>query len=375
MKRGVLITPRKILIIRLSAIGDVARTLPALRALRATYASAFIAWVVEDSAADLLRGHPDLDRVFVLERSQWKKDFRSLNTCGTPFLQLASIMKDIRKEGFDLALDFHGILKSGLISFFSGAAVRAGLRRTYCKEANYLFNNYHVDVGTNAISRIERNLRFVGFLGIAVTDHHEPVIPISDVDRASIDRFFGDHTLADHWPLIAIHPGTSRKTLYKRWDPSCYAALADRLIEQHNAKIVWTWGPGELSTVQAVVAMMKHDSIIAGSVTLKQLAELFRRCALFVGSDSGPMHIASFMKTPVVVIYGPTDPVVNAPYRQERSFILRKDVSCNPCREKNCSRLDRMAAVTTEEVFHAATELLGVEHPDIAGSREQQANP
>ncbi len=371
MKKPPVQDPRKILIIRLSAIGDVVRTLPALRALRRKFPEAYIAWVAEDSSADLLSGHPDLDRVFVFKRSEWKKHRRGLSGLLAAVRQIASVVREIRRAGFDLVLDFHGILKSGLVSLFSGVPFRAGLSGSYVKEGNHLFNNYHVDVGSASISRIERNLRFIRFLGIDEQDRYDPVIPVTDADRIDTDRFLKEHGLAGEEPLIVIHPGTSRKTLYKRWDPASYAVLADRLIEELRAKVVWTWGPGEHETVQSIVGCMRHASIVAGRMTLTRLAELFRRAALFVGSDSGPMHLACFVQTPAVVLYGPTDPVVNAPYPYSRFIMLRKDVSCNPCRKRDCSRVDCMAAITPEEVYEAAIALIrgGSAHA-AAGGRQ-----
>jgi lipopolysaccharide heptosyltransferase I len=364
--------PRKILIIRLGAIGDVIRTLPALRALRTTLPEACIGWAVEDSSADLLTGHPDLDRVFVFKRSEWKKNRGGPSGLLAPVAQVCSIVRAIRREHFDLVLDFHGILKSGLVSFLSGVSCRAGLSRLYVKEGNHLFNNYHVDVGSASISRIERNLRFIHFLGIDATARYDPVIPVTEADRIETDRFLKEQGLTGGEPLIVMHPGTSRKTIYKRWDPASYAMLADRLIEEHKAKIIWTWGPGERETVQFIVGRMSHDSVVAGRVTLTRLAELFRRASLFVGSDSGPMHLACFVHTPAVVLYGPTDPVVNAPYQHSRFIMLRKDVSCNPCRKRDCRRTDCMAAITSDEVYDAAVVLLrdGSTQTAEAGGRQ-----
>jgi 3-deoxy-D-manno-octulosonic-acid transferase/heptosyltransferase-1 len=364
--------PRKILIIRLSAIGDVVRTLPALRALRTKLPEAFIGWAVEDSSADLLTGHPDLDRVFVFKRSEWKKNRGKPSGLLAPVLQVASVVRAIRRERFDLVLDFHGILKSGLVSLVSGVPFRAGLSRPYVKEGNHLFNNYHVDVGSASISRIERNVRFIRFLGIDEAARYDPVIPVTETDRIETDRFLKEQGLAGGEPLIVIHPGTSRKTLYKRWDPASYAVLADRLIEELKAHIVWTWGPGELETVQSIVGRMGHASVVAGRVSLTRLAELFRRASLFVGSDSGPMHLACFVHTPAVVLYGPTDPVVNAPYQHSRFIMLRKDVSCNPCRKRDCSRTDCMAAITSDEVYNAAVALVrgGSTQTAEAGGRQ-----
>ena len=349
--------PRRILIIRLSAIGDVVRTLPALRALRSRFPSAYIAWVVEENTYNLLQDHPDLDRVFLFKRKKWIEDIVSVQNCLKPIQEVRALIKAIREDRFDMVLDFHGILKSGVISILSGAPVRVGFSRNYCKEGNHLFSNRHIDVETASLNRIERNLRFISFLGVD-PENHDPLVPITNEDRNVIDTFLQEKGLVGRTPLIAIHPGTSRKTLYKRWDPLSYARVADHLIEHYNANIIWTWGPGELETVRSAVAHMKCDSTVACSVSLRQLAELFRRCDLFVGSDSGPMHIASFVKTPVVVIYGPTDHLVNAPYENNPHRVLRKDVSCNPCRKRDCARLSCMSAVTPEDVIEAVTQLL-----------------
>jgi lipopolysaccharide heptosyltransferase II len=354
------ISPKKILIIRLSAIGDVVRTLPALRALRHKYPSAYIAWIVEENAQDILQGHPDLNHLFVFKRKNWSAGFFGLNNFFNSFKGVLDFLKEVRREQFDLVLDFHGILKSGVLSFLSGAPLRVGLSRTYSKEFNYLFNNYHIDLKTDAVSRIERNLNFIRFLGINC-DKQEPIIPITDEDKLSIDNFFKEKGLCEHTPLIAIHPGTSQKTLYKRWNLSYYATLADKLVERLHAKIIWTWGPKELEIVETVVGQMRHKSTIACKTeSLRHLAEIFRRSNLFLGSDSGPMHIASFVKTPVVVIYGPTDPVVNAPYKNNLHIVLRKDLPCSPCRKRNCKSIQCMNMVSHDEVFDAVCKILKI---------------
>ncbi len=355
------IVPRKILIIRLSAIGDVVRTLPALSALRHRFPSAYIAWVVEENAQDLLEKHPDLDHLFVFKRKRWSEGFFGLHNFQRSSREILDFLKGVRGEHFDLVLDFHGILKSGLLSFLSGAPMRVGFSRHYSKEFNYLFNNHHITLETDAISRIKRNLKFISFLDIH-DDRQEPIIPITDEDRESIDIFFKEKGIESHTPLIAIHPGTSQNTSYKRWNISCYAAVADKLIERLGAKIIWTWGPGELDCAEAVVEKMKNESIIACKTErLRQLAEIFRRCDLFLGSDSGPMHIASFVKTPVAVIYGATDPVVNAPYEKNPHVVLRKDLPCNPCRKRNCQSRECMDMVKPDEVFDAVCKLLKLE--------------
>jgi lipopolysaccharide heptosyltransferase I len=357
------INTEKFLIIRLSAIGDVVRTLPALRALRNKFPSAYIAWIVEENAGDILQGHPDLNRLFVFKRKRWTKEISNLQSILNPLKEVIDFFREIREERFDIVLDFHGILKSGVISFLSGVPLRVGFNRKYSKECNHFFNNYHINLDTDAINRIERNLNLIRFLGINCDDDQYPIIPIANEDRDYINNFFTEKGLNKHNLLIAIHPGTSKKTPYKRWNISYYATVADELIERLQAKIIWTWGPGELETSEAIVECMKHESTIACKTgKLRQLAEIFRRSDLFLGSDSGPMHIASFVRTPVVAIYGPTDPVVNAPYERNPHIMLRKDLPCSPCRKRECKNVQCMAMIKPDEVFNAVCKLLNAKN-------------
>ena len=144
----------RILIVRLGAIGDVIRTLPALRALRHNLPDASIAWVVEDRAASLLINHPDLNKVFVLPRKEWQKNPLSVKT----IKEIIRLTKKLRKENFDLVLDFHGLFKSGLITFLTGVEHRVGYARKFSKEGNYLFTNDRVALPDYKINRVEKNL-------------------------------------------------------------------------------------------------------------------------------------------------------------------------------------------------------------------------
>ena len=348
----------RILIIRLGSIGDVVRTLPALRTIRQESPSAYIAWLVEEKARDILEGHPDLDRVIVFPREKIVRGFSNPFTCLQTLALPLRFVSEIKKMKFDLVLDFHGILKSGLIAFFSGASNRVGFSRGYCQEMNYIFNNRHINPGDRRLNRIEKNLKLLSVLGIGV-EELDPSIPITRDDCEKIDDFFLRNMAHDHHPLIAIHPGTSPSTPYKRWNEERYARLADSLIEDYQAKAVLTWGPDELATVNTIAGLMKHPPIIAFEMdNLRQLAEIFRRCDLYVGSDTGPMHIAASVRTPVVAIFGPTDHVVNAPSRKNQNIIVRSDVACSPCREYCCPDRTCMKAVSLDAVREAVVTLL-----------------
>jgi lipopolysaccharide heptosyltransferase II len=352
--------PSKILIIRLGSVGDVVRTLPALRALRERFPSAYIAWLVEEKAKGILEGNPDLDRIILFPRKKLVKGFVNPFTFLPTLIEPVRFIRELRGMKFDLVLDFHGILKSGLISFLSGATHRVGFSRGFCKELNYFFNNYHVNPKDKRLNRIEKNLSLLSALGIKPVEL-DPIIPLRQDNEKEIDNFFQQNMLENYHPLIVIHPGTSATTPYKRWDEERYATLADTLIEDYHARVIFTWGPGELSTVEKIVHQMKHSSVIAFETdNLQQLTEIFRRCDLYIGSDTGPMHIAALVRTPVIAIFGPTDHVVNAPSKKNRNFIVRRDVACSPCRKFTCASRECMKAITPEEVLQAAIKSLNL---------------
>ena len=348
----------KILIIRLSAIGDVVRALPAANALRDRFPTAHITWVLEEKARDVLAYQPEVDETIVFQRDRWKKGILNPLTFLRTIGEVYRFVKELRGKHWDIAFDFHGILKSGLISYLSGAKDRVGFGRGYCKEWNHLFNNRKVNPRSSRTSRFERNLALLGYLGLD-GGRRGVDLRVSQEDVDYVDQFFRDRCLATSGPLVAIHPGTSPKTPYKRWASTKYSELADGLVEELKASVLFTWGPGEKPMVDEVRGRMRRGSMVAPEThSLKQLAEIFRRCNLYIGSDTGPMHIASLVKTPVVGIYGPTDPIVNAPYEGTPHVIVRKDLPCSPCRNRGCKDVKCMEAISSQDVLDAAKTLL-----------------
>jgi ADP-heptose:LPS heptosyltransferase len=236
--------------------------------------------------------------------------------------------------------------------------VRVSLTRAFTKEFNFLFNNCRFPLEAGSISRIERNLMLLEKMGLKVIDDY-PVIPITDHDRSAVKDYFRQSRIDHGRLLVVIHPGTSPKTLYKRWDPHRYAIVADQLIQDYAAQIVFTWGGRELDTVNEIIEKMKYHAHIACETTsLGQLAEIFRHCDLYIGGDTGPMHLAAFMKVPVVAIFGPTDFIVNAPYKKTKHIIIRKEIECSPCRVRDCKKRDCMKAIQDDDVIQAARLIL-----------------
>ncbi len=347
---------QKFLILRLSAVGDVIRTLPAAKALKEHYPSSSITWIVEEPSLSFLKSQPEVDEVILFPRKRWTKGIKSLRNIWVTIGEMRGFVEDLRKRRFDVVLDFHGILKSGLLSFLSGSPKRIGYGRRSTKEGNFLFSNVKVKLPGERISRFERNLVLLKGMGLELKEPKSS-LHIPPEDREYVASFFKASSGSFSRPLIAIHPGTSAKAFFKRWGPDQYAQLADRLIQELNATVLFSWGDGELEWVEGIRKEMKKPSLLAPKTdSLTQLGEFYRHCDLYIGGDTGPMHIASFMGIPAVVIYGPTDPIENEPIGNH--IKVRKEVGCNPCHEYSCKELFCLKAISADEVFEATKGIL-----------------
>ncbi len=349
---------QKILVLRLSAAGDVIRTLPAVKALKEHSPSFSITWIVEEPSRALLESQPEVDEVILFPRKKWTKGMKSFRGIWGTIREVRRFVEDLRRRRFDVALDFHGLLKSGLLSFLSGSPKRVGYDRRSSKEGNFLFSNVRVSLPSRKISRFQRNLALIRGMGVEVKES-EYYLHVPSQDREYVESFFRGLSATLQRPLIAIHPGTSQKALFKRWMPDQYARLSDQLIQDLHATVLFTWGDGELDWVERIRKQMKEPSLLSPKTeSLTQLGEVYRNCDLYIGGDTGPMHVASLTGIPAVVIYGPTDPVENEPIG--RHIKVRKEVGCNPCHEYSCRRLTCIKAISADEVFAATKEILGI---------------
>lgn len=299
----------RILIIRLSAIGDVVRVLPALHALRDLYPTAQIDWIVEPKSAAIVEGHPALDQVLLFERTD-------------SFMEAArafqAVSRTVRQNKYDIVLDFHGILKSGLLMKASRAKKRLGFAPPRSQEMSHLFANERVDLPSQRMNRIEENLALARALG-AKLHSLDVVIEVPHDAEDDVDVYLEDAFHADK-RLVLVHAPVERPE--KQWPLDHYARLCDMLAADGRFEVLLTWGPGQLEVAQTVAQMSRRKPLIAPETPdLKHFAALAARAGLFVGGDTGPMHIASAMGTPVAAIFGGTDPAKHGPLRQPHEVL------------------------------------------------------
>jgi ADP-heptose:LPS heptosyltransferase len=338
------IPAERILVIRLGALGDVVRTRWAFAGVRALYPRARIDWLVEDRAAAGLVALPGLSEQVVVPRRRLRARH--------PWVALATLREfagELRARRYDLSVDFHGVFRSGFLAWAAGIPVRVGYAAPIAKEWSHWFATLTAPAPRH-VSRFERNAALVRFLGGEV-----PARPqVLGLDPALAEKF----ELPRRFALV--HPGTSPKTTYKRWEAERFAAVARGLRARAGIETLVAFGPvaGEREAARAVVAAAEGAAALAPPTeSLAELLALMTRARLFIGCDSGPMHLAALAGTPVVAIFGPTDPIENAPSATVPHRLVRQDVGCNPCRE-GCPARACMRAVEPERVLEAALALL-----------------
>jgi ADP-heptose:LPS heptosyltransferase len=340
-------------VIRLGAVGDVVRTLPAVSSLRARFPNSQIAWLVEPTSASIIEGQPWVDEVILFPRGLLRESLRRWRPLST--LQIARrFLVELRSRRFDLVLDFHSILKSGVLSRLSGAPRRVGYARPFAREGAFLFASERARIEPAKISRFERNQALVDFLGGNAEPDQRPL----RLDPETLER--AEKALGAGPAPIAIHPGTSDATPHKRYTAVGYAAVARTLAERQGLTSVVSCGPAgdDSAFAKAIVQASGGAARIAPETpSLTDLAALFSRSRLYIGGDTGPMHLASLVGTPVVQILGPTDPVENLPFPGTPSRTVRVQVNCNPCR-RGCAAATCMRVISPDAVIDAACSLL-----------------
>jgi 3-deoxy-D-manno-octulosonic-acid transferase/heptosyltransferase-1 len=339
-----------ILIVKTSAIGDVIHTLPSLWSLRAHFPQAQITWLVEESAADLVIGHQALNRVLVVRRKSWLRDLRSgrISRALSGFL---GFVRELRDTRYDLVIDFQGLLKSALWVLLARGSRKAGFGAGMeHAEYSYLVLNERVPAADMNRHAIERSLLLLKGLGVPAADlrYDIPVSPQHAFEAAALLRACG---VNDEDRMIAMNPMARWPT--KLWDAQSFAALADRL-EAEGLCVVFTGGAQDGPALDEIGRhMTRRHRRLDGKTNLNQLAALYRRAQVVVTTDSGPMHLAVAVGTPVVALFGPTAPWRTGPYGPNHA-VLRLDLTCSPCFKKQC--------VTTAYEERACMKRLTVDH-------------
>lgn len=342
--------PQALLVIRLGAVGDVIRTLPAVSCLRSSFPGTRISWAVEEPSREILEGHPDVDDLLVLRR----KLLRGF-ALGAALRHLAGFRSSLRERRFDWVVDLHGTFKSALIARAAAAGRIFGFGPGHAREMAHLLYTDPIPLPRRRMSRVDRALAAVAAIG-AATDSPRRILPESPEAARTMAAFLDREAPAR--PRVLVYPGTSAAQAYKRYPAARLAEIVTELSASTGGTIVVGWGPGEREIAEEVMRRSRGRRVLAPPTRLRELGELIRASDLFIGSDTGPLHLAAATGVPVVALYGPTDPEINAPYTDRPHAAFRGDVACSPCRNKGCRNRSCLERIDTSEVARSASELL-----------------
>ncbi len=333
-----------ILIVKLSAIGDVVHALPVSYAVKKCFPEARVTWVVEKPSYDLLTNNPYIDEIIVFD----KPGFKSLRGL---WRQAPAFVRLLRSRRFDVALDLQAIFKGAAIAYFSGAP----LRLVYCdtRELSHVLSRRVC--GENRKGHVvERYLDVVRALGCTVDEVVFPLV-ITEGEEAAALAIACQAGLDTSQPYVLLSPGANWPN--KRWPTDFFAGLAAKL-DAAGLIPVLTGGPGDARLAAEIQAAARIPLVdLTGKTSLKQLAYLIKQGRTFVGGDTGPMHLAAALATPVVALHGPTDTIRNGPYGSgNKALVTARD--CAGCWRRQCPQgLDCLEGITVDEVYTAIGEV------------------
>jgi 3-deoxy-D-manno-octulosonic-acid transferase/heptosyltransferase-1 len=344
--------PEHILIVKLSAIGDVIHTLPFLAVLRRRFPHATIDWLIEEESSRIIDGHPDIDRIIISRRKSWQRRVFRFDGTGAVLPEIYRFLKALRAREYDLVIDLQGLLKSGLLTGISRgkrkigpAGGREGSRFFLTEPPHDV--NYHQHA-------VDRYLEMAEVI-CRPADLRRFHIPVQDRDRRAVDRLIRKNRIpVDR--MVTVNPMARWRT--KLWDTAKFAELADRLVKDLSLSVVFTGSRRDRDTITRITDLMNEKAHnLAGRTDLKELAFLYSRSRFLITTDTGPMHIAAAVKCPVIALFGPTDPGRTGPYG-EGHRVIRETMDCSPCFKKHCDHLSCMKQITVARVFEAARELV-----------------
>ena len=338
----------RILLTRTDRIGDVVLSTPAIKAVRDAYPDSHIAFLTRPYAKDIVEGNPYLDEVIVYDK--YGKDKSLSGTVGFAF--------ELKKKKFDLAIMLHPTNRVHLMAFLAGIPKRVG----YDRKLSFLLTKRAPHTKeTGRMHEVDYTLDLLRRTGIETQDK-ELFVPVQENSMREVDRLLEEYHVGKDALLVAINPGASCPS--KRWLPENFAKVSDALAGSLKARIIIVSSMENKEFAASVARGMKYEPVnLAGRTGVAALTALISKCRLFISNDSGPVHIACAVGTPVISIFGRKDPGLS-PRRwgptSHKSRVFHKDVGCKVCLAHKCEVGFRcLGAVSPDEVLAGARELLG----------------
>lgn len=344
------INPERILIIKPSSLGDIIHALPTLAALRARFPKAWITWLVKEQWAEILEGHPCLNEVLAvkLDLPEWW-----------------GVIRKVRSEKFDLVIDLQGLFRSALIGKLSGASVVVGFAQG--REGSPWWYTHRVELPIPKgrswrlwnMHAVDRNLAVAKFFG-AECVAPEFCLPIQEDDRKIVEDLLKSSGVTEDDRLVAMAPLT--RQAIKNWPLERFVQVAQALMKIDGIKVLLIGTEDEEVAQLFDVALGSRGVNLMGKTRVRHLGVIFDKVQLLIANDSAPLHIAAARGTPIVTIFGPTNPEATGPYGvQSGSHLLTHDLSCRPCGQRTCGNekpLECLTSIGVDGVVAQAERIL-----------------
>lgn len=341
--------PKRIAVVKLSAIGDVLMATPVAKALRTAFPDSYITWVVESKSADIVLGNPYLDEVIVWRRSKGGNAFGN----AVYFLKsLSKLSSELRSCKFDICVDLQGLIRSALVSVASGAKRRIGF--SDADEGSVYLYSEKCDPGGPDVNAQQRNLNLLKAIGVDSTDT-AMYMPVMDEDRKFADEFFSKNDL-DGEKVVAFCPATT--WVNKHWTPEGWSGVSDLLGKKYGARPLILGSKADVALAQKIADGATVKPVIsAGQTTLKQAGALMEKSLAVIGVDTGLLHMAVALDRPAVGLFGAS--AWRCFLKKDNFIWVAKDFPCSPCRRHpTCKNTDCMEAITPDDVDNAVRRWL-----------------
>ncbi len=348
--------PGRVLVVKPSSLGDIVHTLPLVHGLKRCFPECSLGWIVQDGFAGLLERDPAVDRVYPIHISSTSDPHAGRFAYFHALQQTLATLKQLRKilaaEPYDHVLDLHASFRSGLLGRMNPGGLRLGFRDA--RELNTFFQHQLVTVPEDVEHALDKNLLFAEYLNCVISDE-DFYICCNQADEKAVENFLQEQDVADR-QVVYANPAARWQT--KFWPAEQWAALADQFSRQGRV-MVFGGSSQDRKYIASISALMHSRPIVAaGRFSLPESVALLQKSCLYVGLDSGPMHMAALALIPVVALFGPTHPTRVGPYRVAHRIVRQENLDCLECRKRTCDHLSCMQEITVEMVLSAAVSLL-----------------
>ena len=350
---------KRILIVKPSSLGDVVHTLPVVHAIKRCYPTCFIGWIVQKSFAPILENDPAVDEIIPIQIPSTSDPLAPkgvfLKAMRSTLAAMAELRARFRTRPYHIVLDLHASFRSGLLALTNPNGTRIGFADA--KELNPLFQHHRLHGDLDKPHAVDKNLVFAEFLGCPAAEEDFRIVGGAR-QRESVAAFLRSNGVRPGDRIVYANPAARWTT--KFWTVHGWAGLAELFSAMDRTHVVLAGSPQDVPYMKEIAGLTSAPLIVAaGHLDLGEAVALLEQSDVYVGVDSGPMHMAAFAGLPVVALFGPTDPAKVGPYGKGHLVLMRTDLDCLFCRKRSCSDRKCLEGIPAQHVFDETRRLMG----------------